>query len=329
MHTTSSLLAKLKEFEQVYTSLENKMNNLALVFSQASMADVDTVAIEEDDLGLYFKIDNTIEDVIKALIQFVEDTEIIPMPERSMLLERGRDINNSFRSLLERRGNLFAVMCVSLPNVLYSLSKTLDDKFSNIEPSFDSRSTQIRISLCRDGSLCYAYYQTFDNVQADVLIPLVSIVIFQKIDTDTGYAKGTPLITVTTNADNAPNRLQGVCVVDSTVMLALVEKMLDDAGIPLLKPLSTKLTVNENMLSRKWENVTTYANIIRIKLNMLLWPQYFVNTDNVFQPTEKLEADLFNDIKKATGYDDAGLKYRMELTYPVCTIFFTLGATTC
>jgi hypothetical protein len=168
---------------------------------------------------------------------------------------------------------------------------------------------------------------SFENVIANTVIPIVSIIVFQEIDVMTGCVHGKPHITITTNADNAPNRLQGVEVSDVDIAYAMIKKMLDDSGITLLTVSTSKMAVNENMLQRKWENVTTYANIIRIRLNMLLWPQYFVDTDNTFLPTETLEADLFNDIKKATGYDDSGIKYRMEITYPICTVFFTLGVT--
>lgn len=332
METTSTLLAKLKELEQVYATLENKMNNLALLFSQSfKAADTTMVALDGDALDKYFKIGETIEIAIRSLIQFVGDTDIMPETERLMLLQRGKELLDNFKGTIQRRDSLLSAMCSSgLPTEVFKLGQILSEKLAcDAHPVFDSESKQIRVGLRRDGCLCYAYYQSYENVKATVLIPIVSIIVFQAIDTKTGCTRGVPQVTITTNADNAPNRLQGIEVVDAEILYSLVKQMLDDGGIPLLKSSDTRMIVNENMLKRKWENVTTYANIIRIRLNMLLWPQYFVDTDNIFLPTEKLEADLFGDIKKATGYDDTGIKYRMEITYPICTIFFTLGVTSC
>jgi hypothetical protein len=332
METTSTLLAKLKEQEQEYATLENKMNNMALLFSESPKADANTmVAVDSDVLDKCFKLSETIETAFRTLIQFVGDTDIIPEVERMMLLQRGKNLSNNLKGTIDRREALLAAMCeAGLPSEVAKLGQALSEKLTcEAYPVFDTVSKQIRANLRRDNCVCYAYYHTFENVKAEVLIPVVSVIIFQAVDTSTGCAKGSPQVTITTNADNAPNRLQGIEIVDSEVMYALVKKMLDDSGLPLLKPISTKMAINENMLKRKWENVTTYANIIRVQLNMLLWPQYFLNTDDTFQPTEKLEADLFNDIKKATGYDDASIKYRMEITYPTCTIFFTLGVTSC
>jgi hypothetical protein len=338
--TISELLAAIKTLEQQYGALETRLNNLAMLFCKSPTSSMCSALyrtkaecimdIDPESLNRQFGLTFAIEEAVAKLEPIVTDLKILPdTPEKEMLQKRAENLLASLRNQVVRAETLLDLMVQNgIPSPLWELSTALFRTIQqNMQQGFCSNVTQeVRVASKRDNKVCYGSYLLCENALRgdNQIFPCVSIIVGQEIDVQTGLADK-PFVALALNADNAPNRVLGISVNDAETALKILEQMLRDTDLPMLHDLSRALSINEEMLKRKWERVSIRGNRIELYFNMLLWPQYFVQDDKKWKPTEKLESDILLDMKKATALDDAKIRYRMEMRSPFCIVIVTLG----
>lgn len=336
----SELLAAIKTLEQQYDALETRLNNLAMLFCQSRTTAMCramyrtraecAMDIDPETLNREFGLTFTIGEAVAKLEPVITDLKILPdTPEKEMLLKRAENLLASLRNQVARAETLLDLMVQNgIPAPLWELSTTLFGMLQqNMQQGFCSNVTQeVRVASKRDNKVCYGSYLLCENALRgdNHILPCVTIIVGQEIDVMSGLANK-PFVALALNADNAPNRVLGISVHDAETAMKILEQMLCDADIPMMHELSRALAINEEMLKRKWERVSIRGNKIEFYFNMLLWPQYFVQDDKKWKPTEKLESDILLDVKKATALDDAKINYRMEIRSPFCVVIVTLG----
>lgn len=339
--TISELLAFIKALEQSYETMEQRLNNLALLFCQSSTsvmcnalyrtrADHHALDIDAATLNKQFGLTFDIDSAVAKLEPLIADLRALPdTPEKGMLYSRAESLLTLLRHQVVRVESMLDMMIQSgIPTSLWELSTALFGSLRRLmQQGFCQSVTQeILVAPKRDNKVCYGSYLLCENALRgdNSIIPCMSVVVGQEVDVVNGLPHK-PFVALSLNADNAPNRVMGISIQDADTALKILEQMLRDANIPMLHSLSRALPINEELLRRKWERVAIRGNKIELFFNMLLWPQYFVQDDKKWKPTEKLESDILNDVKKATALDDAKIRYRMEIRSPFCVVIVTLG----
>jgi hypothetical protein len=212
--TISEILEALKLIEQEHNAIEQRMNNIALLFCRPptvlAVLDTDGISAEKlyDDLGLNYSIQCALEQIE----QLISGIKILPdVPEKSILEARAGKVLFNIRSQVERVENLVNIIIKNgIPTPLWELSSELFEliRQSMVKEFCTATLQRTRMTSRNLSTLCFGSYLVFEKAlrNDNTVIPYMSVVAIQEIDSKTGLASQ-PRVTISVNADNDPHRL--------------------------------------------------------------------------------------------------------------------------